>query len=105
MVQKTRTTANEEKKVVSYIPFGRLISDILVENGLVKFLEEEAEYTQDLTASVGDVLDARNLKKMGIVKSIIVDPIPADQEEILRRRQEVEEFPLFTKVRVSKGSS
>src|ERR1044072_6792025 len=98
MVQKTRTTGNEEKKVVSYIPFGRLISDILVENGLVKFLEEEAEYTRDLTASVGDVLDARNLKKMGIVKSIIVDPIPTNQEEILERRQEVEDFPLFTKL-------
>src|ERR1044072_8539168 len=98
MVQKTRTTTNEGKKVVSYIPFGRLISDILVENGLVKFLEEEAEYTQDLTASVGDVLDARNLKKMGIVQSIIVDPIPANQEEILGRSKDIHDFPLFTKL-------
>src|ERR1044072_6040026 len=98
MVQKTMTTANEEKKVVSYIPFVRLISDILVENGLVKFLEEEAEYTQDLTASVGDVLDDRNMKKMGIVQSIIVDPIPANQEEILGRSKDIDDFPLFTKL-------
>src|ERR1044072_9088430 len=98
MVQKTRTTANEDKKVVSYIPFGRLISDILVENGLVKFLEEEARYTEDLVASMGDVLDARNLRKMGIVQSIIVDPIPTNEEEILGRSKDIDDFPLFSKL-------
>ena len=64
-IPKTRTTANEGKKVPTCIPFGRLLSDIFVENGLVAFLEE-AQFTQDLQASVGEVLNARNLKNMGI---------------------------------------
>src|ERR1044072_2637455 len=98
MVQKIRTTANEEKKVVSYIPFGIVISNILVENGLVKFLEEEARYTEDLVASVGDILDAKNLKKMGIVQYIIVDPVPASPQDVLRNRLMVDGYPLFTKL-------
>src|ERR1044072_5321002 len=86
-IQKTRTTANENKKVPNYIPFGRLLSDIFVENGLVSFLEE-AQFTQDLEASVGDVLNAKNLKNMGILKTITVDPTA----------EVVDNFPLFSKL-------
>jgi hypothetical protein len=96
-VLKTWTTADESKKVPNYIPFGRLLSDIFVENGLVAFLEE-ARFTQDLEASVGDVLNAKNLKNMGVLKTIIVDPTPESQEQVLKKRQVVDNFPLFSKL-------
>jgi hypothetical protein len=95
-ILKTRTTADESKKVPNYIPFGRLLSDILVENGLVAFLEE-ARVTEDLVTSVGDVLNAKNLKNMGVLRTIIADSVPDTLQEILGRRQRVEDFPLFSK--------
>src|ERR1044072_379564 len=62
-ISKSRTTADEGKKILHYIPFGRLLSDILVESGLVYALRA-AQFTEDLVVSTGDVLYARNLKKM-----------------------------------------
>src|ERR1044072_8249152 len=35
---------------------------------------------------------------MGILKTILVDPVPEAQQEILRRRQVVENFPLFSQL-------
>ena len=81
-INKSRTTADESKKVLHYIPFGRLISDILVESGLVDALRD-AQCTEDLVASAGDVLDAKNLKKMGVVASVVIPPEPEDPKEAL----------------------
>ena len=53
-ISKTRTTDDPKKKVSNYIPFGRLITDILVENGLVKIRVEEAKFTEDPASSLGD---------------------------------------------------
>jgi hypothetical protein len=96
-IQKSRTTANESKKIITYIPFGRLISDILVENGLVKFLREEAKYPVDLVASVGDTLTAKNLKNMGIIEEVISEPVLEEDEVVLTKRQIIDGFPPFTK--------
>src|ERR1044072_5116770 len=43
-IQESRTSANKDKEIIKYIPFGRLISDILVENGLIKYLRDEAQF-------------------------------------------------------------
>src|ERR1044072_2032286 len=96
-IQKSRTTANESKKIITYIPFGRLISDILVENGLVGYLREEVQYPEDLTASVGDVLTAKNLKNMGIIEEVISEPVLEEDEVVLTRRQIIDNFPPFAK--------
>src|ERR1044072_1329041 len=96
-ILKSRTTANETDKIIKYIPFGRLISDILVENGLVRFLRDEAQFTIDLTASIGDTLNGRNLKNMEIIDKVLVEPTPEDEEVVVDRRQMVDDFPPFSK--------
>src|ERR1044072_937425 len=95
-ILKTRTTANEQKKVPNYIPFGRLLSDIFTESGLVGFLES-ARCTEDLEASAGEAFNVRNLRNMGVMKDIIVDPVPEAQQEVLGKRLRVDDFPLFSK--------
>src|ERR1044072_1222322 len=96
-IQKSRTTANESKKIITYIPIGRLITDILVENDLVRYLREEAQYPEDLTASVGDVLMAKNLKNMGIIEEVISEPVLEKDEVVLTISQLIDNFPPFTK--------
>src|ERR1044072_3071134 len=96
-ILKSRTTANETNKIIKYIPFGRLISDILVENGLVRFLRDEAQFTIDLTASIGDTLSGKNLKNMEIINKVLVEPTPEDDEGVVDRRQMVDDFPPFSK--------
>src|ERR1044072_6935772 len=96
-IQKSRTTANEASKIIKYIPFGRLISDILVENGLVRFLRDEARFSVDLKASIGDTLSGKNLKKMKIIDEILVEPTPETDEVVLDRRIMVDDFPPFSK--------
>jgi hypothetical protein len=94
-IQKSRTTANEASKIIKYIPFGRLISDILVENGLVSFLRDEARFSVDLKASIGDTLSGKNLKKMKIIEEVLVEPTPETDEAVLDRRLMVDDFPPF----------
>src|ERR1044072_4440203 len=78
IITKSRTTGlREGKKPPMYIPFGRLISDILVESRLVEDLIS-AGCTEDLTETTGEVLDARNMKKIGAITEITVDPVPED---------------------------
>src|ERR1044072_6790516 len=96
-IRKSRTTAYEASKIIKYIPFGRLISDILVENGLVRFLRDEVRFPVDLTASIGDTLSGKNLKKMKIIDEILVEPTPEIDEVVLDRRLMVDDFPPFSK--------
>src|ERR1044072_3740573 len=97
IISKSRTTGRREgKKPPMYIPFGRLISDILVESGLVADLIA-AQCTEDLTETTGEVLDARNMKKIGAITDVKVDPEPEDLNEAIRRRIFVDGFPNFTK--------
>ncbi|KAI5429355.1 hypothetical protein KIW84_034094 [Lathyrus oleraceus] len=67
-----RETRNN-MKLRSYIPLGRLLSDVFIENGLVDHLEK-AKLMQDLVIDTGRPLNARNLKSMGIIKKIQVRP-------------------------------
>src|ERR1044072_5025814 len=96
MIIKSRTTtAGEGKKVPHYIPFGRIPSEILVENGLVDALKD-AQCTDELVASTGDTFDAKNLKNMGVLKEVVVDPVSEDPKEVLKKRMMVEGYPLWT---------
>src|ERR1044072_6993379 len=61
IIKSRTTTAGQGKKLPHYIPFGRILSDVLVENGHVDALRD-AQCTEDLVPFTGDTLDARNLK-------------------------------------------
>ncbi|KAI5435958.1 hypothetical protein KIW84_022401 [Lathyrus oleraceus] len=67
-----RETRNNMKPR-SYIPLGRLLSDVFIEHGLVDDLEK-TRCMDDLAIDVGKPLNARNLKSMGIIKDIRVKP-------------------------------
>ncbi|KAI5384283.1 hypothetical protein KIW84_071335 [Lathyrus oleraceus] len=67
-----RETRNNMKPR-TYIPLGRLLSDVLIENGLVDHLEKN-KLMEDLAIDTGKPLNARNLKSMGILKKIQVRP-------------------------------
>jgi hypothetical protein len=95
-IRKTRTTALEKKKIPTYIPFGRLLSDIFVESELVKILEEDAKMTEDLTLGYGEALNAKNLRNMGILEKVKVPPAEVSVEEVFQARNpHVEGFPLW----------
>src|ERR1044072_6650671 len=96
-ITETRTTATgENKRIPRYVPVGRIITDTLLESGLVQDLIR-AQCTEDLAATTGEVLDARNLKKMGVLEKVKVDPVPEDPKEALKRRMIVDEYPVWTK--------
>jgi hypothetical protein len=96
-ISRSRTTSGENKKIIRYIPFGRLLSDILVESGLVDALRD-AHCTEDLVASTGEVLDAKNMKKMGVVTSVIIPPEPETPHEALMKRFYVDGYPIFYQI-------
>src|ERR1044072_621492 len=97
-ITKSRTTTPRtgKKPPIHYIPFGRIITDILIESGLVQALIE-AQCTENLVATTGEVLDANNLKRMSSLKNVKVDPEPEDPEEAIRRIMVVDGYPVWSK--------
>ncbi|KAI5437285.1 hypothetical protein KIW84_023411 [Lathyrus oleraceus] len=67
-----RETRNNMKPK-TYIPLGRLLSDVLIENGLVDHLEKH-KLMEDMAIETGRPLNSRSLKSMGILKKIQVKP-------------------------------
>src|ERR1044072_8578145 len=94
---KSRTTGGREvKKPPMYIPFGRLISDILVESKLVEDLINVG-WTKDLTETTGDVLDARHIKNIKAIPNVTVDPVSENPEEVVKRRFHLDGYPTWSK--------
>src|ERR1044072_8529011 len=73
-IQNSRTSAEEDKEKIRYIPFGRIISEILVKNGVIEHPRNEALTSMVLSPSFGDALNARTLKRMGILEAILYEP-------------------------------
>ncbi|KAI5409756.1 hypothetical protein KIW84_055275 [Lathyrus oleraceus] len=67
-----RETRNNMKPR-TYIPLGRLLSDVFIENWLVDHLEKN-KLMEDLAIDTGRPLNSRNLKSMGILKKIQFKP-------------------------------
>lgn len=67
-----RDTRNNMKPI-TYIPLGRLISDVLIESGLVDHLIRH-NLMKDVTIDTGSPLNSRNLKSMGIIERVMVKP-------------------------------
>lgn len=94
-VKETReTTKTKNLKIRDWIPMGRLIYDILTENGLVAHLTDAGQ-TDELKAIVGKSLDGKSLQRMKIVEKLQSEPVQVDSEIVRTRRVPVEDFPLF----------
>lgn len=61
-------------KPKNYIPMGRLIFDVMIENGLVDHLIS-LNMTEDVTVDMGKPLNAKNLNSMGLIDKARVKPI------------------------------
>lgn len=60
-------------KPKNYIPLGRLISNVLIESGMVDHLIS-INMMEDITVDVGKPLNARNLRSMGVIDRVLVKP-------------------------------
>lgn len=95
MKETRETTKTKNLKIRDWIPMGRLISDILTENGLAAHLTDAGQI-DELKAIVGKSLDGKSLQRMKVVEKLQSEPIMFDSETVRTRRVPVEDFPLFT---------
>src|ERR1044072_5544409 len=85
-IQDSRTTVDNDKEKILYIPSGRIISKILMKNGVIELLKNEAQTSIDLTPVFGDTFNANNLKSMGILEEILLEPTPEAHERTINKR-------------------
>ena len=85
-IQNSRTSVDEDKEKILYIPFGRLISEILVKNGVIKYIRDEAQISMDLTPVFWDTLNAKHLKNMGNLDEILFEPYSEADKTMLNKR-------------------
>lgn len=85
-------------KTRNYIPLGRLISDVLIESGLVDHLIQ-FKLMEDVMIDTGRPLDARNLKSMGILNQVRVKPTLDTSWEALKDQRKIPNgLYLFSKI-------
>ncbi|CAI8614511.1 unnamed protein product [Vicia faba] len=92
-----KETREEERTKRDWIPFGRLISDILTENRLIEHLIEAQELST-IEPIVGKPLNAKNLKKMKLIENIQKEPRATPIADITNRRVPLSDFPLFSEI-------
>ncbi|XP_057445572.1 uncharacterized protein LOC130737740 [Lotus japonicus] len=95
-VEKSRTTVIETKRSISYIPYGRLLSDIFTQNKLVKTLSDLGLH-EDLAMSIGEALNGTKLKRMQIIDKVQVEPVEESTEEVRHKNQPIDDYPLWSK--------
>ncbi|XP_057432211.1 uncharacterized protein LOC130724962 [Lotus japonicus] len=95
-VEKSRTTATENKRSISYIPYGRLLSDIFIQNKLVKTLSEHGLH-EDMAMSISDALNGTKLKRMQIMEKVQVEPTEDTYEEVRQKNYPIDDYPLWSK--------
>ncbi|XP_057452119.1 flocculation protein FLO11-like [Lotus japonicus] len=95
-VEKSRTTGGENKRSISYIPYGRLLSDIFTQNRLVKALFDLGLH-DDLAMTIGDPPNGTKLKRMQIIEKVQIEPKEDTSEEIRQKNYPVNDFPLWSK--------
>lgn len=89
-----KETIDRSKKRRIWIPLGRLLSYILMENKLIDSLTE-AQITKELEPQVGRMSNARSLKSMGLISELTSNPAEVSKEAISNRRIPLEDFPIF----------
>jgi hypothetical protein len=85
-------------KTRNYIPLGRLISDVLIENGLVDHMIH-LRLMEDVMIDTGRPQNARNLKRMGIIDQVRAKPTLDTSWEALKDQREIpNRLYLFSKI-------
>ncbi|XP_058733461.1 uncharacterized protein LOC131605081 [Vicia villosa] len=95
-IKSTIICVIQSKKTKNYIPFGRLLSDIFIENGLVEFLSTEGKYAEDLVPLFGELFNIKTLKHMTMVTHYQIDP-QLPPSDLAQRRTHVANYPSFCK--------
>ena len=72
---------------------GRLLSDILTENGLIAHLRE-ANLLGELEPICGKTMTGKNLLKRKIIDKLLVEPSPC-LSTIVKKRIPIADFPMF----------
>ena len=82
----------------TYIPLGRLISDVLIESGLVDHLIHH-NLMEDVTVDIGRPLNAHNLKSMGVIEQVRAKPTLDTSWEALKDQRKIPNgLYLFSKI-------
>ncbi|XP_050895316.1 uncharacterized protein LOC127101934 [Lathyrus oleraceus] len=85
-------------KTRNYIPLGRLISYVMIENGLVDHLIHH-NLMEDVTVDTRRPLNARNLKSMGIIEKVKAKPTLDTSWEALKDQRKIpNSLYLFSKI-------
>lgn len=97
MRDSVRDTRNNMKPI-NYIPLRRLISDVLIESGMVDHLIS-INMMEDVTVDVGKPLNAKKLKSMGIIDKFRVKPTLDTSWDALKDHMEISHgMYLFSKI-------
>lgn len=92
-VKETREDGKNKSRL--WIGNGRLISDILIESGLVDHLHEAGQ-SDILRTICGKPMDGRSLFRLKLIDEVQTEPQDVSQESLKKRRVRVEDFPLWT---------
>ncbi|XP_050897261.1 uncharacterized protein LOC127104091 [Lathyrus oleraceus] len=96
-VRESRTSGSSKKNKSKFIPNRRLISDILVENGLVDDLLVSG-LTNELMKDAGMVFWGKNLKRMGLISRVVRPYFIPSKDDIYGMKTLVENFHIFTQI-------
>lgn len=94
-IRETRTGSTSKKG--RCIPNGRLISNILVENGLMDDLLISG-LTKELIKDASKILWGKNFKSMGLISKVVRPYFIPSKDDICGMRILVDKFPIFTKI-------
>ncbi|XP_058733234.1 uncharacterized protein LOC131604836 [Vicia villosa] len=86
--EQARLKSSKYKR--NFIPFGRIITDLLVQTGLVGDLEK-AGIIKDPFAMCGSTMNAHTLKKMNLIETIVTSP-SVDHEILTRKAPALADF-------------
>lgn len=96
-IRESRTGGSSNKRKSKFIPNGRIISDLLVENGLVDDLIVGG-LTDELVKDVGKIFWGKNLNIIGLIYKVVRPYFIPLKDDICRMRILVDNFPIFTKI-------
>ncbi|XP_050890337.1 uncharacterized protein LOC127095731 [Lathyrus oleraceus] len=96
-IRESRTGGSSNKRKSKFIPNGRIISDLLVENGLVDDLLVGG-LTDELVKDVGKIFWGKNINSIGLIYNVVRSYFIPSKDDICGMRILVDNFPIFTKI-------
>lgn len=96
-IRGCRTDDSFNKSKSKFIPNDRLISDILVESGLVDCLLASG-LTEELVKDAGKVFWGKNLKSMGLISRFQRPYVILSKDDIYGTINPFDNYPIFTKI-------